>query len=65
MRIKDILTKAAGNAEKATKLAQTMARLITDKWKALRRARAAEREEQEGLADIFMARAKELGAFGG
>jgi hypothetical protein len=65
MRIKDIVRKAEGNAYKAKKLAATMCKLITDKWKALRRARAAEREGQSDLADIFTKRATELGALGG
>lgn len=64
IRIQDIMEKAAGNMEKAKRLAETMCKLITDKWKALRRARAAEREGQDILADIFINRAKELGAFG-
>ena len=63
MRIHDIMTKSEGNMEKAKKLASTMAKLITDKWKAIRRARAAEREGEDILADIFMQRARELGAF--
>ncbi len=53
MRIQDIVKKAAGNAEKAKKLAETMCKLITDRFKALRRARAAEREGEYDLADIF------------
>lgn len=65
MRIQDIVAKSAGNAVKAKKLAETMCKLITDKWKALRRARAAEREGEPDLADIFTHRAKELGAMGG
>jgi hypothetical protein len=64
MRIQDIVRKAEGNASKAKKLAETMCKLITDKWKALRRARAAEREGEPDLADIFTHRAKELGALG-
>lgn len=64
MRIKDIVSKAAGNVEKAKKLAETMCKLITDKWKALRRARAADMENEHDLAEIFIQRAKELGAFG-
>lgn len=64
MRIQDIVRKSAGNAYKAKKLAETMCKLITDKWKAVRRARAAEREGESELADVFMQRAKELGAYG-
>lgn len=63
MRIQDIQKKSNGNMDKAKKLAETMCKLITDKWKALRRARAAERENEHDLADIFFNRAKELGAF--
>ena len=65
MRIDDIVRKAAGNAYKAKALAQQMANAITDKWKALRRARASERKGQSDLADIFTKRATELGALGG
>ena len=64
MRIDDIITKAAGNKYKAIKLAETMCKLITDRFKALRRARAAERRGQPDLADIFTKRATELGALG-
>lgn len=63
MRIQDIQKKSNGNMDKAKKLAETMCKLITDKWKAIRRARAAEREGEDILADIFFAKAKELGAF--
>ena len=64
MRIKDIVRKAAGDEFKAKSLAQTMCRLIKDSYKALRRARAAERENEQDLADIFFKRATELGALG-
>ena len=60
MRIQDIMRKAAGNFSKAIQLATTMGKLITDKYKALRRARAAEREGYPELADIFFRRYAEL-----
>jgi len=65
MRINDIREKANGNMDKMKKLAETMCKLITDKMKAVRRARAAERAGEEELANIFYARAQKLGAFGG
>jgi len=64
MRIQDIVRKSEGNAYKAKALALTMCKLIKDRFKALRRARAAEREGQKDLADIFFKRATELGAMG-
>ena len=64
MRIKDIVRKAAGDDFKAKSLATTMCKLIKDSYKALRRARAAERENEQDLADIFFKRATELGALG-
>lgn len=64
MRIQDIVRKAAGSEYKAQTLASTMCKLIKDSYKALRRARAAERENQHKLADIFFKRATELGALG-
>ena len=64
MRIQDIVRKSAGNASKAKALASQMCNAIKDRFKALRRARAAERENQPDLADIFIKRATELGALG-
>jgi hypothetical protein len=61
MRIQDIMRKSAGNMWKAKQLAETMCKLIQDKWKAIRRARAADKEGQSELADIFFRRAADLG----
>jgi hypothetical protein len=62
MRIKDILRKADGDTSKAASLARTMANKIEDANKALRRGDAAKDQGANALADIFYARAKELGA---
>lgn len=62
MRIKDILRKADGDASKAVSLAKTMANKIEDAAKAIRRGDAAKEQEANALAEIFYARAKELGA---
>lgn len=62
MRISDIIKKAAGNKRKMMDLAMQMAKSITDKYKAMRRWKAAEEEPE--IADIFKKRAEELGAFG-
>ena len=65
MRITDIVRKSDGNKSKALSLAEQMAKSITDGFKALRRARAAEAERQKEIADIFFQRALELGSMGG
>jgi hypothetical protein len=64
MRIKDIVRKSNGSPSKAKQLANQMCNAIKDKWKALRRARAADMEKRSDLADIFIKRATELGALG-
>lgn len=60
MRINDIIRKSGGDKEKATKLAQSMASKITDRYKAMRRAKAASAAGRSDLADVFNARMKEL-----
>ena len=64
MRVADIVTKSKGSKSKAEQLANQMCNAIKDKFKALRRARAAERLQREDLANIFMKRASDLGALG-
>jgi len=61
MRIQDIHDKADGDEFKMKRLAQTMCKLITDASKATRRALAAERLKFYDIADMFFARARELG----
>ena len=63
MRISDIIRKGGGSySTKARSLAQQMANSIKDQWKALRRARAAERANWDEMASIFYKKAMELGA---
>jgi hypothetical protein len=59
-RIEDIIKKAGGNREKEERLATIMANKITDKAKAIRRAKAAEDENYHNIAKIFYNRAKML-----
>jgi hypothetical protein len=63
-RIGDIIVKADGDETKMKVLATTMAKLIQDKDKAMRRAEAAEQllGAQNPLSPIFYDKAKELGA---
>jgi hypothetical protein len=60
MRINDIIRKSGGDNEKAQKLAQTMASKITDRYKAMRRAKAASAAGRSDLADIFNNRMRML-----
>lgn len=60
MRINDIIRKSGGDDEKAIKLAQTMASRITDRYKALRRSKAASAAGRSDLANVFSTRMKEL-----
>lgn len=62
MRIRDIVSKSGGDESKQVSLATSMAKLITDPDKALRRADAADDAGLDDLAKIFKARAKQLGA---
>lgn len=61
MRIQDIHDKANGDKFKMKRLAETMCKLITDASKATRRALAAEQLKFYDLAELFFARARELG----
>lgn len=71
-RVRDIVTKSAGDIEKAKKLSQTQANRITDEWKAINRSMAAresqngylntnEKEVYEVIFEVFFQRAYELG----
>jgi hypothetical protein len=60
MRISDIIKKSGGDDNKALTLARTMAKLIKDYYKAMRRAKAAEEAGREDLAEIFYNRAAAL-----
>jgi len=60
-RIKDIISKSAGDKEKEIKLAETQANRITDENKAINRAIAAKELGHEHLFDVFFRRAYELG----
>lgn len=61
-RIKDIIKKAQGDAEKENKLARTMCKLIGDRHKAYRRYVAARQVGGENweVTKIFLLRAAEL-----
>jgi hypothetical protein len=63
MRIQDIIKKAAGNTAKESQLADTMARLITKKDKAMRRYEAAFQVlgKDHNVTNIFAQKAVELG----
>ena len=52
MRIRDMIKKAGSNPNKIVALTETMAGRITDKYKALRRAIAADIIAREALADL-------------
>lgn len=63
MRISDIIRKGGGDySAKAQSLTRQMANSIKDHFKALRRARAAERAHWHEMAEIFYKKALELGA---
>lgn len=63
-RIRDIITKADGDKEKALRLAKTQADRIEDEYKAINRSNAAVKLGHEWLADPFFERAYELGSVG-
>jgi hypothetical protein len=60
MRINDIIRKAGGDKSKAEALARTMASRITDYYKAIRRASAAQSAGRSDLAQIFIDRSMQL-----
>lgn len=61
-RVADIQEKAAGDEEKATRLAGLQAAKITDEWKAINRAMAAKQGGYEHIFEVFFQRAYELGS---
>lgn len=67
MRIEDFFTKSRGDSDKVISLANSMAKKITNAEKAFNRAEAAKvvmktkAGENNAVADIFYARANELG----
>lgn len=63
-RVRDIMTKSAGDENKAISLAQTQAKLIKDEWKAINRAMAAKDLGHEIVFEVFFQRAYELGSVG-
>ncbi len=60
-RVSDIVSKSAGDDDKAIRLSQTQAHLIKDEWKAINRAMAAKEMNQEVIFEVFFQRAYELG----
>lgn len=63
-RVKDMLTKAPGDSEQQTRLAQKQANAITDEWKAINRAMVAKELGQEHIFEVFFRKAYELGSVG-
>ena len=61
-RVSDIVTKSAGNKDKAVALSTTQANRITDEWKAINRAMAAKEANEEHIFEVFFQRAYELGS---
>jgi len=61
-RVKDIVTKSAGDKDKAVALSTTQANRITDEWKAINRAMAAKKANEEHIFEVFFQRAFELGS---
>ena len=61
-RVKEIMEKSGGDVEKQISLANKQAKLITDEYKAINRARAAKELGHDHIFDIFFRRAYELGS---
>ena len=61
-RVADIQEKAAGDEDKAVRLASLQAAKITDEWKAINRAMAAKQGGYEHIFEVFFQRAYELGS---
>ena len=59
-RVKDIVSKSAGDKEKEIKLARLQANKITDEHKALNRARAASELGYDNIFEVFFRRAYAL-----
>jgi hypothetical protein len=63
-RVRDIVTKSAGDVDKKKRLARTQAKLIRVEHKAINRAMAARELGEEEIFDIFFRRAYALGEVG-
>jgi thiaminase len=63
-RVNDMLTKAPGDSEQQTRLAQKQANAITDEHKAINRAMVAKELGQEHIFEVFFRKAYELGSVG-
>lgn len=61
-RVKDIVSKSAGDLDKQEKLAQKQANSIRDEWKAINRAMAAKELGYMNIYEIFFRKAYELGS---
>jgi len=61
-RVRDIISKSDGDKEKQIALASKQAKLITDEYKAINRARAAKEIGNETIFEVFFRRAYELGS---
>lgn len=63
-RVNDMLTKAPGDSDQQTRLAQKQANAITDEIKSLNRAMVAKELGQEHIFEVFFRKAYELGSVG-
>lgn len=61
-RIRDIVSKSAGDKDKEIKLSETQANRIFDEHKAINRAIAAKEMGHENIFEVFFQRAFELGS---
>lgn len=61
-RIRDIVSKSAGDKDKEIKLSETQANRIFDEHKAINRAMAAKEMGHENIFEVFFQRAFELGS---
>ena len=61
-RITDIVKKSEGDKEKEVRLAEQMAKKITDEHKCINRAMAAKEMGHDHLFDVFFRRGYEIGA---
>jgi len=61
-RVKNIVSKSAGDLDKQEKLAQKQANSIRDEWKAINRAMASKELGYMNIYEIFFRKAYELGS---
>lgn len=61
-RVRDIVSKSAGDKDKEIKLSETQANRIFDEHKAINRAMAAKEMGHENIFEVFFQRAFELGS---